>query len=204
MEGRFGVARDQASDRQDREATFYGSAQAANATVLSGNGDIDFDNPRAKDYVFLTSDEIHVWSFPPPPGSRDPAKQQLKARGNSIARTIDSTITADRITYDSSTELLYAYGEDDKAVALTRQESNGQPYSGGRGQMLRFNKKTHASDFKDPQALVFTDMSTGSRPKSYFPDIGGSPAPFELPKPARLPFMRSSRSSTERKQFSGQ
>jgi hypothetical protein len=205
MEGRFGVARDKAeSDNQPREALFYGSAQAANATVLTGNGDINFDDPRAKDYTFLTSDQIHVFSYPAPPGSSAGTRQLLQAKGNGQARTIDSLITADRITYDSYTELMYAYGDDDKEVALFKQENKGQSMTGaGRGKMLRYNKVTRASDFKDPQSLVFTDPKTGVRPKSWFPELGGSPPPFQPPKQQRLPFMRTQRSSTERKQFTG-
>jgi hypothetical protein len=203
MQGRFGVARDKA-DNKEREALFLGSAQAANATVLTGNGDIDFDAPRAKDYVFLTSDEIHVFTEPAQLGSKEGTRQLLNARGNGAARTIDSLITADRITYDSASELMYAYGEDDKEVALVRQEAEGQPWTAGRGKSLRFNKKTHESDFTDPQSIVFTDLKSGFRPKPYFPELGGSGQPTKAPKQTRLPFMRTQRSATERKGFSGQ
>jgi hypothetical protein len=203
MQGRFGVSRDQVDDKS-REAIFLGQAQAANATVLSGDGDINFDDKKkAKDWVFLTSDEIHVFTEPYTlPNGESKTKQLLNARRNSTARTGDSTIQADRITFDSSTDLMYAYGEDDKEVALTKQESDGQTPSTTRGKMLRFNKTTHASDFTDPASITFTDLKSGFRPKAYFPDLGGSSAPYQPPKASRLPFMRTQRSATERKAFS--
>jgi hypothetical protein len=203
MQGRFGVARDQVDD-QRREALFLGSAQAANASVLTGDGDINFDDKKkAKDWVFLTSDEIHVFTEPMASvGSQQATtKQLLFARLNSTARTVDSTIQADRITYDSSTELMYAYGEDDKEVSLTKQESDGQTPTTTRGKTLRYNKATRASDFQDPQFIQFVDLKSGFRPKPYYPDLGGTPDPFQPPKPPRLPFQRTQRSSTERKTF---
>jgi hypothetical protein len=202
MQGRFGVAKDQAADNQYREAVFFGAAESANATVSGSNRDIDFDHPVSRDYTFLSSDEIHVYTEPPPVGSKESARQLLNARGNSAARTIDSLIQADLITYDSASQLTYAYGQDGKEVSLSKQESLNQPASKSHGKTLRYNKTTRESEFHDPQVIEFTDLKSGFRPKAYFPELGGSPKPPELPKQARLPFQKNSRSSTERKSAS--
>jgi hypothetical protein len=202
MRGRFGVARDQV-DNQTREALFVGSAEAANAVVNNKNSDIDFDRPSSPDYMFLSSDNLHVFSVPPPLGSKASTRQLLNARGNGVARTIDSLIQADRITYDSASELTYAYGEDGKEVSLTKQDSPGQPPSTARGKTLRYNKATRASDFKDPQTITFTDLKSGIRAKPFTPDVGGSPKKPDLVKPQRMPLQRTPRQSTERKSFTG-
>ena len=49
----------------------------------------------------ISSDVLRVFSFPAPADSKLPARQQLNGQGNAVARTIDRTITGDRITYDS-------------------------------------------------------------------------------------------------------
>ena len=186
MRGRFGVAKDQV-DNESREAEFIGNAQTVNAIVPRTNSDIDFDQmDRWRDFTFLSSDIIRVYSIPPPVESKAPARQLLNARGNSAARTIDTIIQADRITYDSGQELIYAYGEEGKEVSLSKSESPGQPATSGRGKTLRFNKKTHESDFTDPQALQWTDLKSGFRPKPFFPDLGGTPKPAAPFKPPRL------------------
>ena len=203
MRGRFGVAKDQV-DNETREAEFTGNAQAVNLVVHKNNADIDFDQlERWKEFTFLSSDVIRVFSFPPPIGSKATARQLLNARGNSAARTIDSLIQADRITFDSGQDLIYAYGDDGKEVSLTKQESPGQPATTARGKSLRFNNKTHESELNNPQALQFTDLKSGLRPKPFFPDLGGTPKPLDPVKLPRLGPQRQSRSATERKTFSG-
>ena len=198
MQGRFGVAKNQVADNQPREAVFVGSVESADAIVGHKNSDIDFDRPNLKDYVFLSSDNLHVFSYPPA-DPKDSARSLLNARGNAAARTTDSLIQADLITYDSKTELTYAYGLDGKEVSLAKQDAPGQPASTTRGKTLRYNKLTRESDFKDPQAITFTDLKTGIRPKSAFPDLGGTaPKPDPL-KPQRTTMPKQSRGSTERK-----
>ena len=207
MRGRFGVGKDLV-DTQDREAQFVGNVEAANAVVDTKNSDIDFDRPRRGDYVFLSSDDLHVFSEPPPINSKAPARQLLNARGNAAAQNLNernecSIILADLITYDSSNELIYAYGQDGKEVSVTKSDSPGQPGLKTSGNSLRYNKKTHESEFKDPSAISFADKATGIRTKPFFPDIGGSPnAPTPI-KPQRIPFQKVPRQSTERKSFTG-
>ncbi len=207
MRGRFGTAKDQV-ETEPRDAEFTGSVEAANATVQGNNSDIDFDHlERWPDVIFLTSDVLHVFSYPPPAGSKAAARSLLNARGNAVARSFrapnSDTVQADRITYDSLSELTYAYADDGKEVALTKQDSFGQRPSTLRGKSLRYNKATRESRIDDPQAIQFTDLKSGIRPVPYFPDLGGTPKPPEIPKPLRMPLQRQPRNSTERNGFTG-
>ena len=207
MRGRFGTAKDQV-ETETRDAEFTGAVESANATVPHKNADIDFDRlERWPDVVFLTSDILKVFSVPPPVGSKAASRSLLNARGNAVARAIrpanSDTIQADRITYDSASELTYAYGDDGKEVSVTKQDSLGQRPTTIRGKSVRYNKATRESRFDDPQAIQFTDLKSGIRPKPYYPDTGGSPKPPELIKPQRLPLQRQLRNSTERNGFTG-
>ncbi len=201
MRGRFGTSKDQA-ETQTRHAEFVGNVQAANATVQSPNSGIDFDRPNSADYLFLTSDVLHVYSVPPPVASR-PARTLMNATGNAAARTLDRTIQADRITYDSATELTYAYGDDDREVVMVEQKSPGQPPSTVRGKSGLYNKATKQAKIDDPQAIQFIALGTGSRPKPFYPDTGGTPKPGDPVKPQRMPFMKTQRSNSERSGFTG-
>ena len=199
MRGRFGTSRVQA-ETETRHAEFVGDVQAANATVSQPNNDIDFDGRHGPDYLFLSSDVLHVYSEPQPKG---PAKQLLNARGNANAQTADRIIQADRITFDSSTDLAYAYGDGDKEVVMVEQGSPNQKPSTLRGKAGRYNRRTKEGKIEDPQAIQFFDRKTGERPRSFFPDLGGTPKPGDPIKPKRLPFQMSPRNSTERKGFTG-
>jgi hypothetical protein len=203
MQGRFGVAKDQAEE-EPREAQFVGAVQTVNASVPGKNSDIDFDHvERWPDYVFLTSDVLNVFSYPNAPGSKPANRQLLNARGNAVAKSKFDVIQADRVTYNSATSLTYAYGEDDKEVSITKQESPGQRPTTTRGKMVRYNNVTRESDLKDPHAIQITDLKTGLRAKAFMPDLGGSPKPID-PKPLpRPPLQRQGRNSTERKSFTG-
>ncbi len=202
MRGRFGVAKEKV-DNQPRHAEFVGSVQSANATVARKNSDIDFDRPGSQDYMFLTSDVLHVWSIPAPADPKAPARQLLNARGNAQARTVDRTIQSDRITYDSATELTYAYGDEGKEVVMVEQKSPGQPPMTLRGKAGRYNKLTKEGRIEDPHSIQIFDLKTGVRPKPFYPDTGGSPKPADLIKQQRTPLQRQGRSSTERKSFTG-
>ncbi len=204
MQGRFGVAKDRTENEQ-REAEFYGDVQAANATV-SGyvRDDIDFDRlTRWPDYVFLTSDVLNVISYPLPAGSKPANKQLLEARVNALARAQFDSINADRITYNSQNSLMYAYGEDGKEVAITKQDSAGQRPSTQRGKTVRYNNVTHQYDIDDPQAMSFADLKSGVRGRAFAPDLGGTPK-LPDPKPLpRTPLPRQGKVSTERNGFTG-
>ena len=120
-----------------------------------------------------------------------------------MARTIDRTIQADRVTFDSATELTYAFGDDDKEIVMNEQKSPGQEPNTIRGKSGRYNKRTRAGEIVDPQAIQLFDIKTGVRPAPFAPDTGGSPRPAEPGKLQRTPFLKTPRNSTERRSFTG-
>ncbi len=203
MRGRFGVAKDQA-DGERRHAEFVGNVQAANAVVPGPNNGIDFDRKPA-DCLFLTSDVLHVYSEPPPPGSKEKAaaRQLLNARGNAIATTVDKLISGDRITYDSATDLTYVYGDGDRSVKMIEQKYTGQMPTTTYGRSAYYNKTTREGSIVDPHNIQFHDMKSGVRPKSFFPDLGGTPKPDDPIKAKRAPLQRPGRNSTDRSGFTG-
>jgi hypothetical protein len=206
MRGRFGVAKDQQADNERREAEFYGSVQAANATVSTANSDIDFDHlSKLPDATYLTSDVLDVFSEPMPIGSNSKAtnRQLLNARGNATARVNFDLIQADRITFNSGSGLAYAYGDDGKEVSITKSDSFGQAPTVSRGRTALYNKETKQAKLDDPAGFTFVDLKSGIRSKPFFPDLGGSPKPLDPKKLPRVPLQRQSRNANERSSFNG-
>ncbi|WP_435017433.1 hypothetical protein TA3x_005039 [Tundrisphaera sp. TA3] len=194
MQGRFGVAKDK-PDAEARVAEFYGNVQAINAMVPHKNGDLDFDKPPS-DTLFLTSEYLRVVSAPI--GDGKAAQQTLFAKGNAQARTYDRTIQGDRITYDSSNEVAYVYGEEGREVVLIDQAKAGQPGSILRGKSGRYHRTTREASIVDPQTIVFADLKSGIRPKPAPPDLGGSglkPKPVEQ---QRVKYFKAGRTHIER------
>ena len=203
MKGRFGMSREGA-DPENREGDFLGQVQTANAVVKDSRHGIDFDRlDSMPDAVFLTSDALRVRSEPPPRNSKLPDHQLLYAAGNAGARTIDRLIQADRITYDSATELMYAYGDEGKEVLLVEQKSPGQVANRALGTSLRYNKATRHFDLKDPQGFQIYDLKSGIRPKALYPDLGGTAPKTPITPQQRLKFQRPARNATERSGFTG-
>ncbi len=201
MKGRFGVARE-GVDTETRTGEFVGNVQTANAIVKGGGSDLDFDALDKKpDAVFLTSDVLRVRSEPPPANTKTQARQLLYAQGNAAAKTVDRIIQGDRITYDSSTELMYIYGEGSKEVVMIEQKSPGQVANRSGGTAAMFNNRTRQFDLKDPQSIQFYDLKSGTRPKAFYPDLGGTLAKPEIKPLPRVPLQRPSRNSTERSGF---
>ena len=206
MRGRFGVSKDQQADNERRDAEFYGSVQAANATVSTKNSDIDFDHlDRWRDATYLTSDVLDVFSEPMPIGSNVKAtnRQLLNARGNAAAQLNFDRIQADRITFNSGSGLAYAYGDDGKEVSITKSDSFGQAPTVSRGRTALYNKETKQAKLDDPQGLTFVDLKSGLRSRAFFPDLGGTPKPLDPKALPRVPLQRQTRSSTERNSFTG-
>ncbi len=203
MRGRFGQSKDQA-ETETRHAEFGGSVQAANAVVKEPNSGIDFDHPPV-DYMFLTSDTLHVYSEPPPPGSKEkaPPRQLLNARGSAQARTFDKTIQGDRITFDSATDLTYVYGDADRSVVMIDQKSTGQVATSSYGRSAYYNRRTREGQVVEPRDIQIYDLASGVRPKSFFPDLGGTPKPGDPIKAKRAPLQRPGRNSTDRNGFTG-
>ena len=126
---------------------------------------VNYDRPPADTY-FLTSQTMRVITEPPPAGSpaNTPARNFLKAWENAYAKTSDTMIQADVITYDSLKDLIYANGEEGRLVEVVRQEGNGQAASPMRAEVVRVNPKTGAADVMGPQVVQMLDKRTGIRP----------------------------------------
>jgi hypothetical protein len=199
MKGRFGTGKE-ADKTETRWAEFFTNVQAARAPVRNELVTFSFDRcPR--DSYFLTSQTLRVVTEPPPPGSPEntPARNFLKGWDDALARTKDTTIQADEITYDSYNDLIYARSLEGKPVQVLQQAAAGQPGSPMRADAVRVNPKTGAADFWGPQAIQMLEAKTGARPAPVAPpDPNAKP-----PKTPKTPY-RTPRSSGERRGFTGQ
>ena len=151
MEGKMGtpLASGQAGPRQ---AEFRGGVQVLRAAVADFDRDLDRDHPPA-DFVALDSRVLQIESIPAPAGSKAPARTLLKATDNATARTIDSAIQGDWITYDSANGLFYVYGSEANPVSIASQNGPGLPASSGTAQVVRYNPKTGVSDVHAPGSV---------------------------------------------------
>jgi hypothetical protein len=198
MRGRVGTGK--ATDTAEtRWAEFFGDIEAARARVPNERTIVNYDRPPADTY-FLTSQTMRVVTEPPPPGSsrNAPARNFLKAWENAYARTSDTMIQADEITYDSYNDLLYARGQEGRPVQVVQQTGTGQPGSPMRAEAVRVNPKTGAADLIDPEAVQMLDHRTGTRPTPVKPTDPDAKKPKKPKKPYNLP-----RNSVERKGFTG-
>ena len=195
MHGRFGTGKDR-DTTETRWADFFGDVEVLHAPALNEYAIFDLDNPPA-DATILTAQTVRVVSEPPPPGSNTGARSFLKAWDNANAETIDTTIQADKITYDSSKELFYAYGELDQ-VYLVQQKFVGQPPVTASGSAVKYNRRTGESQVVDPKSVQFVDDKFGIRP--------GRAVASEPPKKGKkplVPFRGPGRAHFERKGFNG-
>jgi hypothetical protein len=195
MHGRFGTGKER-DTTETRWADFFGDVEVLHAAATSATDFFDFDNPPA-DATFLTAQTVRVVTEPPSPGSNAGARSLLRAWENANAETIDMTIQADKITYDSSKELFYAYGELDQ-VYLVQQKFVGQPPVTTSGRAVKYNRKTGESELIDPKNVQFVDDKFGVRP--------GRALETEAPKKGKkplVPFRGPGRAHFERKGFNG-
>jgi hypothetical protein len=161
-----------------------------------------FDYDRLpEDAYFLTSQTMRVVTEPPPPGSPEnaPARNFLKAWENAFARTNDTTIAADVITYDSRNDLMYANGQEGRLVQVVKQAGMGQPTSPTVAEAVRVNPKTGEADVIGPRDLQWVDARTGTRPRPVAPPDPNAKPPKERKAPYRLP-----QNNRERRGFTGQ
>jgi hypothetical protein len=200
MRGKFGVARDK-TEQETRKAEFVGNVQAYDALVRDGYKSIDPDHPPL-DALSLSSDVLRVWTEPPQT-AETPARQFLFAQGNAVSRTVDRTIQADRITFNSGTDLVYAYGDGGKEISMVEQKNPGTPPSKVVGNAGWYNKTTKEGKIINPQSIQMYDLGSGVRPKPFYPDLGGSGNQGPPLKPQRTPFPRVQRNNTERNGFTG-
>jgi hypothetical protein len=198
MKGRFGTGK-QTDKTETRWAEFFGDIEAARAVVPNERTIIDYDRP-PQDTYFLTSQTMRVITEPPPEGSPEnaPARNFLKAWENAYARTSDTMIQADVITYDSLNDLIYANGQEGRLVQVVQQVGTGQQGSPMRADNVRVNPKTGAAEVIGPQVMQMIDKRTGRRPTPVAPpDPNAKP-----PKPTKPPY-RPPVNNVERKGFTG-
>jgi hypothetical protein len=196
--GRFGTGK-QSDQRETRWADFFGDIEAARAIVPDTRTIIDYDRPPADTY-FLTSQTMRVVTEPPLQGAprNAPARNFLKAWENAYAKTSDTMIQADVITYDSLNDLIYANGQEGRLVTVVQQAGPGQPGSPMRADNVRVNPKTGAADVIGPQVMQFLDKRTGTRPTPVPPPDPNAKPP-KTPKPPYRPQLNN----VERKGFTG-
>ena len=194
MVGRFGSGK--VEDKSEiRWADFFGEVEALRGKVPNAEAVLDPDN-RAADDLFLTSNILRVVSEPSPINPDAPPRNLLAAWENAFASDSDKTIQADRITFDSTTNLFYAYGDDGREVLISQQDQFGQPASFSRSGGVRFNAKTGQSSLIDPKIASMIQARTGTRPTP-----GYAPKDIAPRNQKRTPF-RNPR-NIERKDFTG-
>jgi len=164
MTGRFGSGTKESEQTEPRWADFFGDVEAVRGRVANANSVIDPDSLPA-DGKFMTAQVLRVVSEPNPSKPDDPPRYLMRAWENAVARTPDSTIQADTLTYDSAKDLFYAYGENGHYVLLAQQGQAGQPATVVPGRTVMYNLKTGASQIIDPQSAKLIDAKTGFRPQ---------------------------------------
>ena len=200
MQGRFGTGKD-TDKNEPRWAEFFTNVEAARGPVADVLLKHAFDYDRLpQDCYFLTSQMMRVVTEPPPPGSPEnaPSRNFLKAWDEANARTKDTTIVADVITYDSQNDLIYANGQEGRPVQVVQQTAPGQPGSVTRSEAVRVNPKTGAADVTAPSVIQMLEAKTGTRPIPY-PEPDPNTKPPKTPKPS----YKTPRSNVERRGFTG-
>ncbi len=198
MIGRVGTGK--TTDKTEtRWADFFGDIEAARTPVRNERVTVNFDK-LPPDTYFLTSQIMRVVSEPPPPGSptNTPARNFLKAWENAYARTDDSMIQADVITYDSHNDLIYANGLEGHLVEVVQQVGTGQQGSPMRADAVRVNPKTGGADVIGPNVISMLDKRTGTRPSFVAPPDPNAKPPKARKNPYRVPY-----SNGERRGFTG-
>ena len=164
---------------------FFGDIEVCRAQVPTETSDLDPDNlPR--DGFFMTGQTLRVISEPPPATAppSTPARNYLKAWDRARVTSIDKTLDADVITYDTYKDLFFAYSEEGRRVIFGDQHAPGQPASTSSGKAVQFNPKTGAANVIDSDSMRLLDKKTGIRPR---PEA--APDPFAKPKkPYKKPY----------------
>lgn len=183
-----------------KQADFYGDVQVLHARVRDASTDLDFDNPPA-DHTYLTAQTVQLISQPIAPAANAPAsataardRLYFHGKGDANARTVDTAIQGDEITYDSQKELFYIYGRDTRDVVIAQSKSQGQPPSYGRSASVMYNRKTGQIQLFNPKGFQLFDAQSGARPQP--PSLA---APRPKPQPRR--FGSPMRNNPERNGF---
>ena len=202
MRGQFGTSNTPGAS-ETRIAEFFGDIEVTRSPVASEftiieRKDWNFRPPR--EVYLLTAQTLRVITEPAAAGSppNAPARYWMKAWENAQVSTNDKALQADVITYNSTNDLFYAYGEDGHQVTITQQTGLGQPGSPTRQQAVKYHPKTGAFDAVNPQYISFIDGRTGLRPKAV-----AAPDPEAKPKKPVKPAIRPRVPPMEKKGFTG-
>ncbi len=200
MKGRVGAG--QASDtRQERSSEFFGNIEFLRSEVAHEAVVLNPDQRLSEDGFYLTSQMLRIIQEPPRPGSpaNTPAHSFAKAweqvhvnRGEAFA------IESDVATFDSGSELLWAYGENGHGVSLAHQSGPGQPTSSSRARAVQYNVKTHAWREVEGSNLIMIDHRTGARPVPMPTPDPTAPPPPKIKTPFKVP-----NTNLERRGFTG-
>ena len=205
MRGRMGAG--QANDTaQERWSEFFGDIELLRSRVPErdayGNDVVlDPDSPLSEDGFYLTSQMLRVIQVPPPPDSpeKTPARSFAKAWDKvHINKGEVFGIESDVATYDSNTDVIWAYGEGENGVTYVHQNSPGQPPSVSSGKALQYNLKTRAGHAADSNSLGIIDHRTGARPGKVPP-----PDPTAPPRKKRKAPFKVPNTNLERRGFTG-
>jgi hypothetical protein len=200
MKGRVGAG--QANDtKQERWSEFFGNIEFIRSKVASENVVLNPDQRLSDDGFYLTSQMLRVIQEPPPPGSpeKSPSHSYAKAWDKvHVNKGEDFAIESDIATFDSGTDLIWAYGEGGRGVTLAQQRGPGQPISPSYARAVQYNVKTHAWRQVDGSTLNLIDYKTGVRPTP-----AGLPDPTAQPKKrVKQPF-KVPNTNLERRGFTG-
>jgi hypothetical protein len=162
---------------------------------------INPDQRLSPDGFYLTSQMLRIIQEPPPPGSPDktPARNWAKAWDRvHINKGESLSIEADVTTYDSATDVIWAYGEGQHGVTMVQQPAPGQPSSVTHGKAMHYNLKSRTGRTTGSDQINLIDKRTGTRP-----GLWTVPDPTAPPKPKpRMPF-RIPNTDLERRGFTG-
>ncbi len=200
MRGRVGSG--QATDtRQERWSEFFGDIELVRSKVASEVVELDPDQELSEDGFFLTSQMLRIVETPPPPGSpaKAPARTMVKAWDHvQINKGQEFTIVSDVGTYDSQTDLLYAYGEGRRGVTILQQAGPGQPPTRIPAGAVQYGFKSRAWHLIDSNMLRIVDHRTGVRPGNIPPPDPTAPPRKKRKSPYRVP-----NTNLERRGFTG-
>jgi hypothetical protein len=133
-----------------------------------------------------------------PKESGEPDKYWLTATVNAMVRDNGKVIAGDRITYESTKELFWEYGERGRQVTIVQQAGPGQQFSTTTGMAFMTNRKTGRSELIDPGSFAVIDPKSPAR----FGPWGPEPDKKDDKKPRQEPRI-SPRADKDRQGFRG-
>lgn len=200
MRGRVGSG--QATDtRQERWSEFFGDIELIRSKVANEVVELDADQELSDDGFYLTSQMLRIVETPPPAGSpaKAPARTLVKAwDGVQVNKGLEFTIVSDVGTYDSQTDVLYAYGEGGRGVTILQQAGPGQPPTRIPARAVQYGFKSRAWRLVDSNMLHIVDHRTGARPGNIPQPDPTAPPRKKLKQPYRVP-----NTNLERRGFTG-